>query len=568
MKDQLKKVLKNKKVISYLAIFFISILICVPLFSKYIDISRDDGIQHICRLIGTVNSFKQGDAFPVIMADFCNGFGYSWNLFYSPLTAYLPLIFKIFTSSFVIVLKLFMWMSIFLSGIFMYQLVYKISKSYKAGIIAAILYMGAPYHLTDLYERIAIAELASFIFLPIVFNGMYDLFRRRNKIPYGIIFGGIGLVLTHNVMALYTAIFCMIYLIICMKKIENKGILRNILMSILIILLCTSFYWIPLLEHYFGTTYEVFLPQRMYKDNTLINSKLTLLELFFIPHYDMNLHVGLLLILGVILIFLYRKKIQNRYKGLLTTFTVFGLTSIVMTLTIFPFEYLPNFLKMLQFPWRMLGFATFFLTIPASIGFAMFLNRNSKKELYTIIFIFIIVSMDILNAKKEVAIPFNEEKYLTPISVTSSTGRVHAGCASFEYLPEKAFKNRWYIEQRKNEVLVLQGDAEIKDYDKNDTDLSFTLEDVSDNTKLELPYIYYLGYQAVLEKQDGTQLVLQIIESDNGFCMITVPNIDKAKIVVSYQGTLLMKFSYISTIIGLLIIGGYLINEKIFNRKK
>ena len=150
MNEKMRKLLKNKKVLSYLIIFAVSIFLCIPLFSKYMDISRDDGIQHICRLIGNANVLKQGKFFPVIISDFCNGFGYSWNLFYSPLTAYIPLIFKLFTSSFVVTLKMFMLLTIFLSGICLFQFVYKISKSYKASIISAILYMCAPYHLTDL----------------------------------------------------------------------------------------------------------------------------------------------------------------------------------------------------------------------------------------------------------------------------------------------------------------------------------------------------------------------------------------------------------------------------------
>lgn len=235
MKKIIRDLLKNKKVLSYLIIIFISIFVCIPLFSKYMDISRDDGIQHICRLIGTYNTIKEGHVFPMIMSDFCNGFGYSWNLFYSPLTAYIPLIFKLFTSSFVVCLKLFMLLTIALSGIFMYQFVYKITKSYKAGVVSAVLYMCAPYHLTDLYNRIAIAELASFIFLPIIFSGMYDLFHRRNKKPFGIIIGAVGLILTHNVMAVYTAIFCLIYLLINFKKLKIRGTIKKILICVLLI---------------------------------------------------------------------------------------------------------------------------------------------------------------------------------------------------------------------------------------------------------------------------------------------------------------------------------------------
>lgn len=567
MKNKIKKILKNKKIISYLAIFFISFFICIPLFSKYIDISRDDGIQHICRLIGTMDTLKQGNVFPVIMSEFCNGFGYSWNIFYSPFTAYIPLIFSIFTSSYVVMLKLFMFATVFLSGIFMYQFVYKITRSYKASVIAAIIYMGSPYHLTDIYNRIAIAELASFIFLPILFNGMYDLFRRRNKIPYGIIFGGIGLVLTHNVMAVYAAILCLAYLLIKIKKVKNKRIIKNILVSVLLIVMCTSFYWVPLVEHYLATTYEVFIPQRMYKDNTLISSKLSILELFFTKHYEMNFHIGLLILIGLLLIFLYRKRIPNRYRGLLKMFATFGFISIIMTLRIFPFEYLGNILKMIQFPWRMMEFATFFLSILSGIGIAMFMNRKPKNELYVVVLIFIVLSISIIGAKKEIEIPFNEERYKIPIAVTNITGRVHAGCASFEYLPKKAFQNRSYIEQRNNEPIVLEGNAQISEISKEHTNLQFTIQDLQENTKIELPYIYYLGYEAIFIKEDGSKVNIPIQESENGFCIISLPSIENGKIEIKYTGTTLMKLSYLITISGIIYLIYYSNRTKLYKRK-
>lgn len=553
MKKFLTNLLKNKKVLSYLIIFAISVFICIPLLSKNIDISRDDGIQHICRLIGTYDTLKEGQIFPVIMSDFCNGFGYSWNIFYSPLTAYFPLIFKLITSSFVVCLKLSMFVSIFLSGVFMFQFTYKVFRSHKVGVISAILYMSAPYHLTDLYNRIAIAELASFIFIPIVFNGMYDLFYRKNTKPYGIIFGAIGLILTHNVMAVYTAIFCFIYLIIHYKKI-NKTILKKITICILLILLCTSFYWIPLLEHSQATIYEVFLPERMYKDNTLIGSKLSVLELFFTEKFGMIFHIGLLIIIGLILTFLYRKKIQKRYKEWLIIFTVFGICSVIMTTKIFPYEYMPNFLKMIQFTWRMMEFASFFLSVVAAYGISMFLNKNSKKEIYVVILMLIYLSISIITQNKQVEIPFNEERYLQAVPITSATGRVHAGCASFEYLPQKAFTNREYIETRTHEVYVLEGKADIYNTNKENTNLTFEIQNVTNGTKIELPYIYYLGYNATLIKEDGSKIDLQIHESNNGFCIIQLDETQKGIIEIAYTGTALMRLSYILTLVGIICI--------------
>ena len=65
MKDKLEKFIRNKKTISYVIILFVSIFACIPLFSKYADISTDDGIQHIYRLVGTFSSLKEGILFPV-----------------------------------------------------------------------------------------------------------------------------------------------------------------------------------------------------------------------------------------------------------------------------------------------------------------------------------------------------------------------------------------------------------------------------------------------------------------------------------------------------------------------
>lgn len=96
----------------------------------------------------------------------------------------------------------------------------------------------------------------------------------------------------------------------------------------------------------------------------------------------------------------------------------------------------------------------------------MLLNRNHKVQIYVVAFLILCICGLVLWMKTTVEIPFNEERYLTPIAVTSSTGRVHAGCASFEYLPTKAFKNRSYIEQRSKDAIVLEGEANISNQNK------------------------------------------------------------------------------------------------------
>ena len=110
--------LKNKNTITFIIILIVSLFVAIP--SIKMNIQYDDGIQHVCRLIGTERSIKEGNIFSTIISNLCNNFGYSWNLFYSPLTAYLPLIFRIFGFSYGDCLRLFLLFCSIASGYSMY----------------------------------------------------------------------------------------------------------------------------------------------------------------------------------------------------------------------------------------------------------------------------------------------------------------------------------------------------------------------------------------------------------------------------------------------------------------
>ena len=172
---------------AYILIIFISIIISIPMFFTKFSMQYDDGVQHICRLIGTAQSIEDGQLFSVIMSNFCNNFGYAQKLFYSPITAYLPLIFKIFNISFTMCLKIFVFLVNIATGLAMYYYMKKITKNELIAILASILYMFVPYRLNDMYLRLAIPELTSFIFIPIVFGGLYEIIKEKGKVTWLIV---------------------------------------------------------------------------------------------------------------------------------------------------------------------------------------------------------------------------------------------------------------------------------------------------------------------------------------------------------------------------------------------
>ena len=562
----IKKILLKPNVLPILVLLTCSIIVCIPLLSSEIDISYDDGIQHMARLIGTEASIKEGQT--AIMSDFCNGFGYSWNLFYSPITAFVPLLFRIFNFSYVNCIKIFMFIITLISGITMYFFTKDVTKNKKVALIAGIIYIFAPYRFTDMYIRNALAELTTFAIIPIVFQGLYGVLKQKEKREILLIIGVSLLLLTHTIITMYIAIICVIYVLTQIKKLKVKEIRNKLIYSAILITIITCFFWLPLLQIKNSAEYEVFKEGRMERQEVLVAFKLDLTDLLFTKESNSMIYeIGLFNILVLLTIPFIIKKIKKQYKG--TDFYRFYIFSIIctialliMTLKLFPFENMPSILKMIQFTFRLLEFTSFFIAFIVAVNIDRLLVKFKNKKIYKCLIIVIVVILTVLSIFFKSHFRYtnnlNEEWLIPAVAITEKTGRVHAGCASFEYLPSKAFENRNYIETRLNEVIVLNGEAEITNYIKDKSKLSFDLKAISEEVELELPYIYYPGYEVKVGNQ-----TIDTYETEKGFVGIKVANTD-GKINVKYTGTVLMKFTRIISLIGISVF----IIDTIRNKKK
>lgn len=584
VKEKLKRIIQNIKSGEYAniaIIFIVSIFVCLPLLNKNCNIYIDDGIQHFCRLIGTEQTLVSKQFLPMIMSNFCNNFGYSWNIFYSPLTAYIPLIFRIFSFSFEICLKLFMFVVTVATGIAMYKFVIKITKNKNIAILASVLYIIAPYRITDMYVRMALAELTSFIFIPMVFSGMYSIINENKKSSL-LIIGASGLILTHTVVCMYTAMLCFVYLIVFIRKLNKKSIL-NLLVSLLMIVLITSFYWVGLAQHYFSTSYEVFVPGRMERVDVLNFYKTSLSQLVYTDQEQKMIYeIGIVTCIGLLLtpIAIMKFEKQEKEKDFTKIYGLFGILGIVltiMTLKIFPFEKLPGTFTMIQFTFRLFEFTSFFFAIISAVNFWILIKNFNIRDVIIISLIACLLTT-IYGKKISYEKKYDEKDFIEPRRVTKDVGRINAGMASFEYLPSKAFNClKTYIADREDVPIILNNSDNqitISDYEKNGSNMKMKIlkaspelangtdkvyevseeltneEDTiseanqddesskanttSEDIEIELPYIYYLGYRVKINGKEA-----KYTESEHGFVQI---NIDKelneeAEITVKYLGT-------------------------------
>ncbi len=143
-------------------------------------------------------SIGDGILWPRWGPDWAFGYGYPfWNV-YGPLTYFVAEAVYLLGFEVVPTVKLVFAFSILGSAASMYLFVRRIMGR-PAGLIAGLVYVYIPYRLFDLYVRADLAESFSFVFIPLVLWGFYELMdspRLNALVGTGIAYA--GLVLTSN----------------------------------------------------------------------------------------------------------------------------------------------------------------------------------------------------------------------------------------------------------------------------------------------------------------------------------------------------------------------------------
>ena len=218
-----------------------------------------------------------------------------------------------------------------------------------------------------------------------------------------------------------------------------------------------------------------------------------------------------------------------------------------MCLNIFMWILLPDFLCTLQYPWRMLTFFGFFMSIICAINAYMIIKDIQSKNAAILI---TVLAITILNVPMIIRYKIPQENLnidKTYEEKIESNLKINHFSINREYLPRKASKEQTtYLLTRTDEVYVLEGKCEITNMNKENLKLDFEIENVQENSILELPYLYYLGYTATIENKDGKEYKIETFESDNGFVAIKIPeDIENGKVHVKYEGTAIEKISYV-----------------------
>ncbi|MDD3242005.1 MAG: 6-pyruvoyl-tetrahydropterin synthase-related protein [Bacilli bacterium] len=539
----MKKIDKN-----YYFIFIITLIIFIPLISsKYFY--GHDSLFHFANVKVISSLFPS-----VIRSGIANDFGYGIGLFYPFFPHFITNILNNFFDIF-ISFKIINFLIILLSGIFMYKFTNLIFKDKNISLISSISYITFPYFINDLYVRFAYSEMFIFVLIPIVMMGLYYLFMDNYKKFY--LYFCLGLILIvncHLVLGFYFSFILLGILLFNIRKLDIKKI-KALLVASIFIILSSLWFIIPMLEHRSLGIYNVFVKGGMATNSSVYSHALTFRSFFDTSLVD-NVYTFIPIITLLLLGIGYYKKKDILDKDKLKVYNCFLIILLILVFVsskLFFWKSVPNLFLLIQFPWRLEIFIGFFISILMAISIKFF----NKKYINLIIMIFIISSITTANN-----IIYKTNFYTT--SKIDKTVSINGVGWNNDYLPLNIINNYSYYENRDKDLIVIKGNNNIKfNIIKDET--PYLELDISFKDKyivIELPRIYYLGYDISLKTDNGIKKI-EYSQSDMGFIKVKLE--EEGKVIVKYKGTKIANVSKVISILTFVI--GMLLYVKFFVKR-
>ncbi len=507
-----------------LLIFIVAIIGMLSYFINPYN-ENDDTQYHMVNILEFKNQFLENPFNTKIVGGIANDFGYGTRLFYPPLAHTSVALIDIVIDNIEISFKAFNFLIVFLSGLAIYYLAKKIFENDKISVLAAIIYMLFPYHLSDVFIRDALAETLVFVFIPIILNAIYSLFYKEGKNFYLLfVVGYAGGILSHATMMMYFTFLIVIFLMINFKKTFSKQVFFKLLYASLFVLGLTSFFWVPMLEHNLFGNYLVFKEGVMVEGTQ--GNGLFLYEYFDYFSKDpirIKFYIDLVVVF-LLIVSLVKLIKEKEVKGFNFYIILLGAVAIYMSTIVFPWDIFPKSLRVIQFPWRMVTYACLFISLIAPICM-----KNARNGMFYGTIVLLLLSS---------FISFNNvpQKELDGYNYYVAMGWQQ------EYLPVTTGENMDYFNNRGN---VITGNGEAYIIENNVPYLKF---EVIESGILELPRLYYLGYTLINENNEE----IEIYENDYGFIEA---NIEKGVYTLEYTKTTANKAAEVVSLMSLISIG-------------
>ena len=477
------KLVLKKKINLFVLLILASLL---PVWSIFRPGSYESGdfSIHVTQAISFYKSLTEGILIPRWAGDLNASYGFPAFMFIYPLPYYIISFFHFLGFSFILSTKLLLATSFIASGIGAYLWI-KEELNERAGLIAGIFYLFAPYHLVDTHFRVDIGETLAFAILPFLLFYIKRSSIKANRVNLTIVSLLFSLlILSHPAISLASILFILVYLIYLVKiNFLSKNNLISLIICFVLGALISSFYWLP-------TIYDLRFTQQakiVYFENfsDFIFSPWRLGLLFQGPNGQLSFIIGyiqIILIAFAIYKLLFIKKISSFLRFLLLTFFIYFLAMQKISQPIW--NILP-FVHNFQFTYRL---SLYISLITAALSASMLYKIKNKKII--ILLCVLAVSSTMLNWGNRKLIPTINDAYFInnlPLSTAGTNGLSQAITIWLDV------NNPWFSSIPKNHLQITQGDALIKNESRSQINHSYVVS-VSKQTTFQENTLFFPGW--------------------------------------------------------------------------
>ena len=562
---------RNPIALSLLAYTAIIFVLIIPTLNTYMW-SGHDQLFPVVRVYELCKLWRVNGPFHAPwQADWALGYGYPFFTFYAPLGFYAGALFHfILGLDYGPATKFSFYSSVYLSGLAMYALVYVIGWREQWprlawwALGAATVFALTRYHLTDLFVRDAMAECWAWPTSAGVFLGAE--IARRHLLP-GLLLVAVmqaGLMLSHNVIALYGTIAIGGYVLLTTSNVRwpvtvmSGGALGAAM---------AAFFWVPAFMLVKLTNAS--LAHRPGGAPTITSAKdLHLHALYWQQHFierlgiggslpgpddPMGINLGIAVLVGVVLaaIALFRPGLTRaqRYR-LCICLALTGIFLFAMSRQM-NWERVPAILRYVQFPWRLLIFTALFGCLATAMA-APVLDRWFHP--------LVLVLIAVLLAIPTIPVILNLPGLLTDRGTTDRVLRWYArqerggwygGAAPYEYWPltvKAPLTDPKFLANNSppaNRVTSTSGEITIENYEHKGTAYIYRYTAPADVTAT-IAVVYFPGWELRI---DGQNQANRISMSNIGVVNIQLPagsHTAELKYTVSPIGRVARNISYLA----------------------
>lgn len=340
----------------------------------------DDGPFHLYRAVQLGALLEAGHWFPRWAPHMAQGYGFPFFNFYAPLSSYVVVLLHQFGLEYPAALKVAFALTLWLAGCAAFLLA-RASWGERAGLVAGVAYLFAPYLAYDVLFRANFAETLAFVWPPLILWALQKLTGEGGRIKlrppsslWLLSFCYAALILTHNIFTMIASPLFAGYLALRAWRERSWAVLIRGALALALGIALTAYFWLPALGERGLVHSDRLLVAPIFSWNT---NFITVGELLAVERRAFPSHAAdpllinpspartigpITVLLGLpALLGLARRMGKHRWRLEVGDWEV-GLFALALTGYCFltlavsePIWRLIGPLELVQFPWRMLG---------------------------------------------------------------------------------------------------------------------------------------------------------------------------------------------------------------------